>query len=104
MARCQRGKLDAPTEKKRVCTNYERADAISDECREGSFDFFFVASMNDFDLYPDSRGSRRHVSRHGRCVLSIFRIHESGNASCLRHQFEQQSEAFGTQAKFSEVK
>ena len=60
--------------------------------------------MKDFDLYPDSGSSRRHVSRHGLRSFGIFRIDESGNASRLRHQFAQQSEAFGTQAKFSEDK
>ena len=64
----------------------------------------FVARINDLDLYPDSGGSCRHVFRHGLRIFGIFRIDESGNASCLRHQFAQQSEAFGTQAKFSEVK
>ena len=78
-------------------------DAISDECHEGSFDFLFVARINDFDLRTDSRASCRYVFRHGLRTSRIFRIDESGNASCLT-QFAQQSETFGTQAKFSEDK
>ena len=39
MARCQRGKLEAPTIKKWICTNEERIDAVSDKRCESSFDF-----------------------------------------------------------------
>ena len=104
MTRCQRGKLEASAVKKRVCANQKRLDAFLDECCEGGFDFLFVARINDFDLRPDSRASCRYVLRYGLRIFSIFRVDESGNTSCLRHQFAQQAEAFGTQTKFSEVK
>ena len=60
--------------------------------------------MDDFDLRSYRGPGCRYIFRHSFRIFGIFRIDESGNASCLRHQFAQQSEAFGTQAKFSEVK
>ena len=94
MARCERGKLDPPAEKKRVGVDGQGVRPLARDAVERQLNLVAGAGIEDLNLQPASTRSHPHVPRRGFGLLGIRRIDGYSRTNRSGQEFTQKFQPF----------